>query len=651
MPAVVGRGRGWRFWKLDGDLLASSPVTLLQGHRDDVVVASLLSAAASDIDPTPPVAAGGFSTPRASPLLPIPPAPPWPAGFSLPSVSIPDRIISRFNSRLDQWSLALRNPDGSFWHSKADYILDAIRCGVRLGYSGPRDGYVVTKNHPSANTEAAQAIIDGEILGELRLGRMAGPLSLDLIRTSFPFFRNSPMAVVPKPNSTKWRVIDDLTAGGTASVNAHISDEDSAVKYMSFNCAIRSVQRLGRGCFMGKIDWEAAFRQVAVHKDDLPLLGLAWRDLLFVRLVLPFGARSSPKLFTVFAGAFMAILRREVATSFPHTPTELVYYLDDFFLAARSSSECQEAMKLMISLADRLGVALHPDKREGPSRVIQFLGIEIDSVNMVVRLPSNKKSLLVAACQKALSTGSSSAKDLDRLIGRMGHACNVVEPGRWMLSRIREWRNRLPFGRNEHIPYSLPDFVKEDLGWWIDAMSSWDSRRSIHSYFDTSRHGLILQTDASSSSGVGAVLLSREGEVKAWLSCTWPPGSSFASWSSAAFELAAIVVALASFDDLIDGKSIKLHSDSAVAVSVLRKQSAKAALTARLMRGISAMMLSLDTHIHSSHIKGAHNVIADVASRVSLQKADYMRLLGLLPRRRRPAVWPRWLIRLTEIFC
>ena len=613
------------------------------------MISSLSNAAVADVIPAPLRSEDNQSIRRAPTMPNIPPAPPWSADVSIPFVPIPDTINSRFRSNVSNWDTALRNKDGSYWHSKAVSIIDAINHGVHLGYSGPRSGYTVTLNHPSANTDIAQQIIDKEIIDELSIGRMAGPFTLDVIRSRLPFYRNSPMAVVPKPNSTKWRVIDDLTAGGTAAVNYHISDADSEVHYMSFNSAVKAIQRLGKGCYMGKIDWEAAFRQVAVHVDDLPLLGLSWRDQLFVRLVLPFGARSSPKLFTIFASTFKSILGRQLRIKHPNTPMELVYYLDDFFMAAESEVDCKAAMDHMISLADQLGVALHPEKRDGPSRVMQFLGIEINTINMTVRLPDNKRDLLIKACQSALDNGYASAKDLDRMIGRMGHACNVVEPGRWMLSRLQEWRNKLR-PKNEHIPYTLPLAVKEDISWWISSMSVWNGHRSIFSFHDTTRAGLILQTDASSSSGAGAVLLDREGTVKAWISVPWPEGSPIRKWSSGAFELAAIIIALASFDDAISSKSVQLHSDSKVALSAMRRQSSSSALMARLMRGVSAMILSLDIHLFTSHIKGTHNIVADVASRVSLQKPTYMQLLGLHPHRRRRAVWPHWLTRLIETF-
>ena len=108
-------------------------------------------------------------------------------------------------------------------------------------------------------------------------------------------------------------------------MNAHIGDEHAHVRFESFEHALRKVRLLGRGCWLAKVDWKAAFRQIAVRMADWPLLGLTWRGVYFVRLVLPFGARSSPRLFTEFAAVFRGVLLRCGAR-------HVVFYLDDFHI-------------------------------------------------------------------------------------------------------------------------------------------------------------------------------------------------------------------------------------------------------------------------------------------------------------------------------
>lgn len=51
-----------------------------------------------------------------------------------------------------------------------------------------------------------------------------------------------------------------------------------------------------------KVDIAHAFR-IPVHADDHHLLGMRWNDEIFIDLTLPFGLRSSPKIFTTVADA------------------------------------------------------------------------------------------------------------------------------------------------------------------------------------------------------------------------------------------------------------------------------------------------------------------------------------------------------------
>ena len=577
----------------------------------------------------------------------------------------------------DAWEARLRPPDPKLrWYRDPAPLLEQLRSGVRLGYSGPREGlgFLVRANHPSADMPVGAAAIDAEIRDELARGRMAGPFTLAQLRERLPFFINSPMAAVDKPDGGK-RIIDDMTydaasnsdgehAAATA-VNAHISDEDAAVRYASFDEALRAIRSVGdggRGVWLAKIDWKAAFRQIAVYPDDWPLLGLQWRDMLFIRLVLPFGARSSPRLFTQFARAFAGILRRCPGVK------RVVYYLDDFLLIGSTQSECQQAVDAMESLARELGVELHPTKRDGPAQLLTFLGIGIDTVLMRVFLPIAKKHKLRTHCSHLIQRRAASLHQLRSVAGLMLHAAQVVQPGRIMARRVLEFKrpmeerdrrdqHRGSFAR--HVRHALPDDVLDDLRWWTEALDHWDGV-SMMRPADDYTHPLVIETDAATSDGAGAVLFDTAapsastsaaggvGTVSRWLHYHWPATSNEAAWLTwpiASLELAAITIALHSFGPLIRGRSVRIHTDSTNASFALSRTATTSPLHMRLLRGIHATAVLHDIHIHLvSHIKGTHNVFADAASRLCAQTTDQLAALGLTPDRRlqEPHI-PDWL--------
>ena len=62
--------------------------------------------------------------------------------------------------------------------------------------------------------------------------------------------------------------------------------------------------------------------------------------------------------------------------------------------------ECKNSMEAFQTLREQIGVPLSPTKIKGPYQTITYLGIEIDSTNMVIRLPREKLDKLIAQLKK-----------------------------------------------------------------------------------------------------------------------------------------------------------------------------------------------------------------------------------------------------------
>lgn len=547
------------------------------------------------------------------------------------------------------------------WYRRPEELLTSLRDGVRLGYSGSTSGFHIRQNHPSAFLPAAAAEIDAEVLSELQKGRMAGPFTADGIRELFPFFRTSPMAVVPKQGlEGGYRIIDDLTAGGEDAVNGGIPDEEAAVTYQAFDDALRCIRSFldsGGSCWLGKIDWKSAFRQIAVHRDDWPLLGLSWRGHLFVRLVLPFGARSSPRQFMRFAAAFRGILLR---SGIRH----VVYYLDDFLLFGSSAQQCAEAMSTMERIAAELGVELHPTKRDGPSQMVVFLGIGIDTVARQIFLPADKKAKLERICSRLLAARGASFAELESLVGYLQFASRVIQPGRIMTGLFWEQMRTL---RERRAPrrarFALPTAALDDLRWWADCCANWNGVSFLPTAAMT--EPMLIQSDACTSLGAGAVLFDTAtlrqdfprpsawffwpwSEMKAVVGADYELGSS---WSINELELAAVVIALETFGERLGGMSVVIHTDNTTTESALETGRASNPVLLRLLRGAHALAVRFDFRIRlATHIAGARNVRADAASRLFVQDSGELERLGLTPGRRVRPVVPAWLAEIVKSF-
>ena len=114
-----------------------------------------------------------------------------------------------------------------------------------------------------------------------------------------------------------------------------------------------------------------------------------------VDMVLPFGLRSAPIIFTSIADLVEWILVHNYGVDF------LRHYLDDFFtLGPLSSQICHSYLLTCVSLCQMLCLSLYPDKLEGPATCLIILRIELVSHRLQARLPAEKKVRIVALLEE-----------------------------------------------------------------------------------------------------------------------------------------------------------------------------------------------------------------------------------------------------------
>ena len=320
---------------------------------------------------------------RSSSFSPIPPVISSPVNL---------RVLSHFLRSHPQQSMAI-------------FIIQNFVHGFDLGFVG-----LVSSSIPRNLRSARRAApaVSLAIQKEVNRGHSAGPFTASPLRN----FHCSPLGAVPKPDGSV-RLILNLSFPGESSVNSGISPDEYSVRYSSFDDAIDIVRNLGPSCFMAKLDIRHAYRICPVREEDYPLLGFSWNNQFFFDLRLPFGCRSSAFLFNSFADALAWILVSLFGIAF------VIHYSDDFFVAARTHSSCQSALDAIISIFDSLGIPIALDKLFRPSKVTPFLGIEIDSREMIMRLPASKLSEVKELLKRWLNRKKCTKRELQSITGKL----------------------------------------------------------------------------------------------------------------------------------------------------------------------------------------------------------------------------------------
>jgi hypothetical protein len=394
-----------------------------------------------------------------------------------------------------------------------------------------------------------------------------------------------------------------------------------------------------------KRDLQDAFRHIPIAPQDTWLLGFCWEGIYWVDCFLPFGLRTAPYIFDLFAKALHWILDTQATPEF-----ETIHYLDDFLgVGPANTSGASEFSRQFEWVCNHLGLRIKESKSI-TGTIADFGGIELDTLAMEARLPSAKLHKATELVEQALKKGKLSLQELQSLIGFLSFCCKVIPLGRSFLRRLYDATSNYP--RSDTKRRRLTAEMKADLRWWQRFLPSWNGIAIIQRV----RATLPLWTDASGNDGLGGYFLpspSCSPGTASNLAATDPPTCrcthaasadlSMVTWSSAFSkphprhhrhkhinykEMLAILTAFRLWLSQFSGKHITIHTDNTAVYHGLNKRSMRGPAMEPL-REITLLAALHDITFSAHWIPTSDNVLADLLSRRQFAKiADLCPLLS-----------------------
>ena len=485
---------------------------------------------------------------------------------------------------------------------ESNEIINGITNGVDIEFIGNREISRTCSNLPSATeNDHTRSQVSAVIAADVAAGKKAGPFD----SPPFDYFTCSPVGAVPKRGSTKVRVINHLSypVGGD-SINESIVEKDQRLG--SFDEAMRAVRKLGPGCMLVKLDVEAAYKQVPVRAEDWPLLGFRWEGKYYYERCLPFGLKSSCRKWELYATAMHHFFVHYLNIAL------VVHYIDDFLFVIDTKSTAQEQLSSALTLCIELGIPMSSSKTEGPTTQLTFLGIQIDTINMVASLSEDRLGEVQSLLDDWDNREVASKKELQSLTGVLQWCSQVVRPGRSYLRRIIEHTTTLKSDRSQR---TIPSSVFDDIRWWRSFINQWNGTSIIREDQWTDAATIELYTDACES-GYGG-MFGRE-----WIEGRWDEhqltiatNTKKKKLSMPYLELLALTLAIATWSSSWQGKRITLRSDCMPVVHSINRRSSRIPRSMALIRHIATMAALNDFDLQCVHVKGTDNIAADTLSR------------------------------------
>ena len=340
------------------------------------------------------------------------------------------------------------HPDTTY----CEAISAILRKGAKIGYRGPPLAHRNT-NHPSAVT--APDILTADLQKQLQHHRVVQVKPQDE-----PLYVCSPLGLVPKHDGG-WRRIHDLSFPHGNSINDGIPHDWGTLEYATFDEAVDALLQQGRGALFVKRDLKDAFRHIPISLSDQGLLGFCCDGCFWKERYLPFGLRTSPFLFELFAKGLhwclVAILHWAI----------ILHYLDDFFAILAPDADAELYSRQFDALCSQLGLNINHTK-DILGTIADFLGIELDSNLMQARLPPDKLIRARNTVENLLNRPTIPHRELEAAVGFLSFAAKIVIPGRAFLRRLFS-----AISKSVAI-IRITAAMRADLLWWQTFLKDWN---------------------------------------------------------------------------------------------------------------------------------------------------------------------------------
>ena len=237
------------------------------------------------------------------------------------------------------------------------------------------------------------------------------------------------VGMVNKWDLQEMRCITHLSHLRGKSINAFIDPKDAQMHYQSFEAAVELVARAGQGSYMAKEIFKSAFHNVSMCFADHHLLGIKVRGQIFIDNCLPFEASILCTIFEDIATLIHWIAER-------HAGHAMILYLDDFFMVHKLAYVYSSIMASFKEVCEEISMPVLPEKAVGPVQVIQFLGLTIDTVLMVIKIPEDKRADILKILTKIIQKRKATSLDLQSLAGKSNFLCKAVPAGRPFIQTV-----------------------------------------------------------------------------------------------------------------------------------------------------------------------------------------------------------------------
>jgi hypothetical protein len=459
---------------------------------------------------------------------------------------------------------------------------------------------VECSNHPSALLHSK--LVDKEFKHQLQLGNYVPAKCKPSVV--------SPLGAILKEGGNEVRIIHD----GSRPIGDAMNDYTKSLHSTHYQTLDEAYTLAKPNTYLAKVDLKSAYRSVPIRPIDYCLTGVKWifsgdtSPTYLFDTRLPFGCSQGPNVFQRLSQAVRRFMARRGYC-------KLVVYLDDFFIVADTFDECRVAQNVLISLLISLGFLVSWTKVYGPSQILPFLGVVINTKLCTLSLDDSKLEKLYCKLEAFYVKKRANKRQLQSLAGLLNWACQAIRGGRYFLRRILDSINSL--NQRSH-KCRLSNEFRKDVRWWLAFLKRFNGTVYYRICNQTTVH-----TDACN---VGAGMFCG-GD---WEYVNWQQDMPIANKLHINYkEVMAVVWAAHKWASKWVNLDVIVVTDSTVAKAIINKGTCRNKFVMGALRQVFWLSAKFNFKLRAIHVPGCINNIPDAISRLH-EVGQVLRLHSLL---------------------
>ena len=177
---------------------------------------------------------------------------------------------------------------------------------------------------------------------------------------------------------------------------------------------------ISRDCYMTSLDLQDAYYSVPIAKEHRKYFKFLWNGTLYQYKALANGLSPAPRVFTkLLKVPFSKLISLGYC---------IVGYIDDTLIIAPSQEEAEKAVQDTAIVLSELGFIIHPKKSIfQPTQRITYLGFELNSHDMTIALPPEKREDIKIRCTELARKLKPSIRQIAEVIGKLVAALPAVQ--------------------------------------------------------------------------------------------------------------------------------------------------------------------------------------------------------------------------------